>query len=350
MFNYLKSLIRAEQINIFYSKKKVKFENNNLIPLKKYNFGKKNKNKKFYVISMKKLPRSGLFSNVSFVLDHIEYAQKKKLVPVIDMENFPTVYNENKKINNTYNSWEYYFEKITKYSLDEVYKSKNVYFSTNERLKKIPMNKDRVISNLFKKHTKIKKNILLEYKLNKKKLFNYQKIMGLHIRGCAQKIVTGHMLPPNHQDILKFTKNIFEKEKCDKIFIVTEDQNYLDLFKKNFKEKLIFRNTPRSKCNFLGGHNNHFKYYIRKNHRYLWGKETIIDTLLLSSAPIIVFGGESNITAATNILAKKKQKRYALHTEKNSYNMLLARWKWHLKDIFPIFFGRIKSEKIKLNY
>ena len=42
------------------------------------------------------------------------------------MENFTTIYNEQEKINNTYNAWEYYFEKINKYSLKEVYNSQNV--------------------------------------------------------------------------------------------------------------------------------------------------------------------------------------------------------------------------------
>ena len=28
------------------------------------------------------------------------------------MENFTTIYNEQEKINNTYNAWEYYFEKL----------------------------------------------------------------------------------------------------------------------------------------------------------------------------------------------------------------------------------------------
>ena len=52
------------------------------------------------------------------------------------MENFTTIYNERQKINNTYNAWEYYFEKLNKYNLSEVYKSRNIqllkiYFETH---------------------------------------------------------------------------------------------------------------------------------------------------------------------------------------------------------------------------
>ena len=47
------------------------------------------------------------------------------------MKNFPSAYSENKKIFGTMNSWEYYFEQLTDYSLDEVYKSKNVIMTDN---------------------------------------------------------------------------------------------------------------------------------------------------------------------------------------------------------------------------
>ena len=43
------------------------------------------------------------FFHLVFVLDHLKYAQKN-YVPLIDMENFPTVYNEKTIINNSLNS------------------------------------------------------------------------------------------------------------------------------------------------------------------------------------------------------------------------------------------------------
>ena len=48
------------------------------------------------------------------------------------MDNFKTIYNEKKKIKNTNNAWEYYFEKLNKFSLDEVYKSKNVLITSDK--------------------------------------------------------------------------------------------------------------------------------------------------------------------------------------------------------------------------
>ena len=89
----------------------------------------KNKNKVFYVI--RRSPGAGMFSNVNYVINHLKVCDQYNFIPVVDMENFTTIYNEREKINNTYNAWEYYFEKLNKYSLSEVYNSRNVIITEN---------------------------------------------------------------------------------------------------------------------------------------------------------------------------------------------------------------------------
>ena len=56
---------------------------------------------------------------------------QKKYIPIIDMKNFPTKYNESKNIYNIKNIWELYFNQISNYSLSDVYKSKNVIICSN---------------------------------------------------------------------------------------------------------------------------------------------------------------------------------------------------------------------------
>ena len=62
------------------------------------------------------------------MLNHLLIADRLHMTPVVDMKNFSNLYNEKKKINGTLNSWLYYFEPVSKYTLDEVYKSKFVVF------------------------------------------------------------------------------------------------------------------------------------------------------------------------------------------------------------------------------
>ena len=93
-------------------------------------FGDLNKDKIFYVI--KRSPGTGLFSNVTFVLNHLKICKNNNFIPVIDMDNFKTIYNENKKIKNTNNAWEYYFEKLNDFTLEEVYQSQNVFITSDK--------------------------------------------------------------------------------------------------------------------------------------------------------------------------------------------------------------------------
>ena len=66
-------------------------------------FGNLNKDKIFYLI--KRSPGTGLFSNVAFVLNHLIIAKKFDFIPIVDMKNYITIYNEEKPIKNTSNAW-----------------------------------------------------------------------------------------------------------------------------------------------------------------------------------------------------------------------------------------------------
>ena len=103
---------------------------NDVISNSLFSFGTKNPEKFFYIIKI--TPGAGLFSNVLFVLNHLKIAKDKKFIPFVDMENFPTIYNESKKIHNTFNAWEYFFENYTDIGIEEIYQSKNVYITSNK--------------------------------------------------------------------------------------------------------------------------------------------------------------------------------------------------------------------------
>tara|TARA_Y100000591_G_scaffold208112_1_gene180283 strand:+ start:1988 stop:3031 length:1044 start_codon:yes stop_codon:yes gene_type:complete len=346
MYRYLKSLLRAEGIEAIKSKKMLeKLEN--IFPNKKYSFGKKNKNIKFYVIK-RNYNFNGFFSNLIFVIDHLKFAKKNGMVPVVDMENFKTVYNDLKEINKTSNSWNYYFKKISKYSLSEVYRSENVYFSSDKRIFNKEINEDRNLIKIYQNYIKILPiHIKLFKKIRKNKFRKKNKILGIHIRGGLEKIVRGHSLPPRPQDILKISVEIFGKHKCDKIFLVTEDLNYLEVFRDYFKNKIITLDTPRSKSKMFGSHNLHFTNYNRTSHRYKLGREALIDALMLSSTNVSLFT-TSNLWRFSIIMSKKKKVVYQVKTGSKSKNRLIARWQWYLKYLFPSIFGNINCKIVRL--
>ena len=150
MLNYLRKVILKKQhkavpINLpntknppiyppkkyILSKKMKKFYE---LDLQYESYGKKNPKIFFYVI--RRTPGAGFFSNLNFVLQNLLICNRLKMIPVVDMKNYPTLYNCKIKINNSLNSWNYFFESVSKYSLDEVYKSKNVVICDNRTSQK----------------------------------------------------------------------------------------------------------------------------------------------------------------------------------------------------------------------
>ena len=82
---------------------------NNVYNFQLKSFGSKNKNKIFYVI--KRVRGSGFFSNFFFVLNHIRVAKEYKFIPIIDMKNFKTIYNETSGKYKNKNIWDLFFQK-----------------------------------------------------------------------------------------------------------------------------------------------------------------------------------------------------------------------------------------------
>ena len=139
-------------------------------------FGELNKDKYFYLI--KRSPGTGLFSNVTFVLNHLIICKKLGFIPVIDMENFKTIYNEKNKVKNTLNSWHYYFEPLNQYTLEEVYKSRNVLISSDKFYHFFEYNMNtKELTEILQKDIKIKKKLYqLFLRLSKKfSVFNHYK-------------------------------------------------------------------------------------------------------------------------------------------------------------------------------
>ena len=51
--------------------------------------------------------------NLQKVKSYIDIAEKYKLIPVIDFENYPTIYND-PEYRDSNNAWEYYFHNTSK--------------------------------------------------------------------------------------------------------------------------------------------------------------------------------------------------------------------------------------------
>ena len=286
---------------------KKKFDINRFLvdsDLRYASLGNKNPHKIFYIIN--RSPGAGLFSNLTFVLNQLQFCKENHFIPIIDMENFTTIYNEKKKIDNSFNAWDYYFEKINKYELKDVYKSSNLIFSNSKFQKKMPIDiQDKKLNKVFNK-IKIKKKFTNQVKIFLKKNFLlHDNILGVHFRGSTYKTARRHSYPSTISEMIKNIDQLIKKYKYNKIFLVTEEQKYLNELKKKYKEKLIY--YPSYRMTKIDS----FKTYPRINHRFKLGRETIIEMLILSNCRGITYV-KSNIVSAAKKFSNKKQNDHEL--------------------------------------
>jgi hypothetical protein len=336
-----KKLIRfflKPRLKTFLKKGNKVFEKVKIAPEYKIcSFGNKNKNKIFYVI--KRYHGGGLFSNFLFVLNHLIQAEKLNAIPVVDMENFTNVYSEKRKINGTYNSWLYYFDQVSSYSLSEVYKSNRVVFSSEKIFSGQSVSyKENVneLKRVYKKYINIRKEFISIAKKFIKKNFLNKKVLAVHWRGTDHKVLPSHPFPPTERQILEITDKLISNKKFDKIFLVTEEKRYLEIFKKKYGSKLCYFDSFRS--NSI----KEFSQNLRLNHRYNLGKESLIEVLILSSLSTLVCS-RSNISEIAKFLSNNKNyKIYEIMNGFNSSSIIHSLYLWHLKKILPSFLGGFK--------
>ena len=331
MKNFIRKIIYQRFYKPILEKKKE-------LPRKKVhiqNFGKLNADKIFYVIQ--RSPGFGLFSNLSFVLNHIKIAKSLGAIPIVDMYNFPTIYNEKEKILNTYNSWEYFFEQLSNYSLEEVYQSKNViiteyefYSEKEDFFFNITDSKDLI--KILREEInlkKIKKKLL--YYL-RDKLFEKKKILGVHFRGTTYKIAgVVYAITPNQ--MINKINDILSSENYDKIFLVTEDLKNFNSITKYFGNKVIFLKSSKKGIRDQEVWDN----YSRSRHRYKLGRNILLETYLLSLCDGYIDIDTNPRQIAHGLNLNEIQKRYTIDNGFNKswrfFNYL--KYSWHIKNFLP---------------
>lgn len=308
------------------------------IPNTKYvSFSDKNPDKVFYVIYRTPL-EAGFFSNFSHVTGHLKQIEGKDLIPIVDFENFKTFYNTENPINGTKNSWEYYFEQPSGYTLEEVYQSKNVLFCDGMYPHSATYS-DQELFDWHNKVFKVKKYILEEIEEKYGKEFAGKKVLGVHFRGKDMNIYPQHPFGPTEEQMFKYTDEIFEKFNVEKIFLATDEKKYLEAFVNRYGKKVFFAD------NFRTEKINEFNINPRENHRYLLGKEVLTDLILLTKCDGILCGN-SNVAATARIL-KPFEFVYYVNNGKNSSNKYYARFLYGIKKRLPKNFGGL-LDKIEI--
>ncbi len=333
---------------VFYKKEFVYDKFNKKYPfniekqLKGYvkSFGEKNPDKTFYVIWRDYLG-SGFFSNFVQVLAHMKAAYDLGMTPVVDFKNFKTLYNEKTPVNGTENAWEYYFKQVSPYSLEEVYESKRVFFcngitptpeffnglSTEEILNKY---RGETYKDFFEKHIHLQDDVKKE--LEKYSHFFNQRVLGVHFRGKEMNIAQLHPFGPTVEQMFRYVDEIIIKYEIEKIFMVTEEKDYLDLFIARYGDKVIYSDAFRvAKVNAYNLINP------RPHHRYLLGMEVLIDSLLLAKCNGLLYSNSGPSVNAAKM--GDHEFTYCIDNGSNFRKWYLAKYAYRIKKLLPKSFG-----------
>ena len=275
-----------------------------------------NKKDKYYVIRCNQ-PQCGLFAIFMYVLDHIAYAKDNGYVPVLSMKKYDCLYKEKHKINGTYNPWEYYFKPITNITIKDKLKAgiitlgkvsflryKGIYYYAQKSKNVLP-EKQRIeeLHKLVEQYIQFQPALQQELEEHCCEMRSkYQRIMGIHVRGTDMHVAgKQHNKPSSKLMDFSMLQAIVKKNDIDGILLCTDDSEVVEKFKEYFGNKLFVTDSIRQINGKVEG--VHFDKALgrgRDGHKYLLGKEVIIDMYLLSKCNVLVCG-PSNVAFAAMI-------------------------------------------------
>ncbi len=295
-------------------------------------FGPRHPDKVFYVIWRERYG-VGFFSNASQILCHLIIADSLGMEPVVDLENFPTLYNEDEEVCGTRNAWEYYFKQTSSVPLREVYESQHVFFCDG----KFPSGFSYYASEIpesqgvFDRFVTVRPDI--EDSVNEWMAGFGPRTLGVHFRGQEQNRAAGHPFAPTERQILDATARLIRERNFDRIFLVTEDQRYLDLFRNEFGSLVWATDSFRTRGK------NAYRMRPRPLHRYLLGREVLVDALLLSRCQALV-ASWSNVSEFAKLMnGGKYEVVWSIWNGRNSRNPLLALYQYGLRKRLPPTLG-----------
>lgn len=227
--------------------------------MKKMSYGELNPDKTFFLIRPRKDCTEGLLSLFWNVIRNIDFALEKNYIPIVDFKNYRTQYSMSEKEN----VWNYYFTQPSRYSLEEVYRSKNVIISGLETqnykpdLYKANYSEDAIlhfhnfIFDIIDFSESIKEKVYKE--LDQLKIDN-NKTIGLYLRGTDYLRLkpSGHPVQPTVEQAIKVVEQFQKKYDIDNIYLVTEDGEIHDEIIKRFGDICVTPSFDKYIYNYSG--------------------------------------------------------------------------------------------------
>lgn len=237
-------------INSFVSGKLVRFERH---------YHKENLLKNKYLLIKRECGSSplGLFAYFITNVAWIEYALRKGMTPVVDMQNFWNVYHKEGEVGKV-NTYEYFFKQPAGIRVEEALASKSARYVWNDIPEFHPNESlDFLLHNeIVDYYRKIVKTYVpfqdevKEYLEKKEREIvgeNKGRILGVLARGTDYTSLKpyNHPVQPAIEELTEKIRDYMEKYHCDRIYVATEDAQILQKLQENFGDKLLYNDQKR---------------------------------------------------------------------------------------------------------
>lgn len=299
----------------------------------------KNSSKKFLIIQQEGSGR-GLFSLLSSVVCYLDFAERNSLIPVVDFENYKTIYNEKSSIKNTRNSFEYYFNPVSSYSLDDVYGSGNFLISGRG----FPKGYDYTIANIpglisvFDKYIRLRKEISDEIDSFVSEKFSAP-VLGVHYRGREMRTAPAHWYPPSSKQMIYAIEDSMKRFDYKKIFVSSEDEALIRIIDNAFPG-IVFYNE-----NYYRSSGNAYKEYPRDNHFYRLGLEVLMDMFSLSKCDSLI-SCSSNVAWFARFINNGQYKSHIFINNGPNFKLYpFFKISWYVKAALPECLFGFKTDR-----
>lgn len=259
---------------------------------KRKSYGNENPDKTFYVIGYDD-ESGGLFWLVNKVVMHIAYALDHNYIPVVDFMNHRTQYTNPQELHKE-NVWEKFFEQPAGYRMEDIRNSRNIIINRQEPApqQKYLMGQETFYDNpvhikffhdIFQKYIKCNAQTKKHIESMRQRFFpEGKRIVGVLCRGTDYVVIRpkGHPIQPATADVISDVRNVMREQKCDYVFLSTEDEDIVEAFKSAFSEKLIYIPQKRIKGSEMTG-----KHYLaQEKERKLADRDRHEDALIYLSS------------------------------------------------------------------
>lgn len=315
---------------VFKNRNNVKFTDKIFYPekfLRLLSYGTSNCDKNIYLIDISS-EYMGFGAYFRWCIEALFEADRLGFTPVVKFGKL-CPYNEKEGFELGTNSFEYYFKRVSNISLQEAYKSKNVFLFNQTDLIRVEKElgiydekssvicgysfDEKYIENMgeiAKKYISINEITKDYIDKNIKELFKNKnekenKILAVHIRGTDFALNWDkhpNMVMP--KDYFPIIDKAINKYKFNYIFLATDDSNLLKLFKEKYRDNLLyFKDVNRS----AGKLNVAYVQNDRKNNNYLNGLEVVRDIYTIAYCDGLV-AGLSQVSISARIINRSLDK------------------------------------------